>query len=62
LDSRPHYRENLAISSFGGDTTSKYQVDTVRIILRDCVVVARPVTGCVGTKLCEAGFKVVCEV
>jgi len=33
LDSCPHYRENLAISSFGGDTTSKYQVDTVRIIL-----------------------------
>jgi len=33
LDSSPHYRENLAISSFGGDTTSKYQVDTFRIIL-----------------------------
>jgi len=33
LESRPHHRENLAISSFGGDTTSKYQVDTVRIIL-----------------------------
>lgn len=33
LDLRPHHKEDLAISSFGGDTTSKYQVDTVKITL-----------------------------
>jgi len=33
LDSCPHHKENLAISSFGGDTTPKYQVDIVRIVL-----------------------------
>ena len=33
LDSEPHCRENLSISSFGGDTTSKYQVDTIRLML-----------------------------
>jgi len=32
-DSHPNHKGNLAISSFGGHTTPKYQVDTVRIVL-----------------------------
>ena len=33
LGLRPHHRENLSISCFGGETTSKYQVDTIRFML-----------------------------
>ena len=63
LDLIPHRRENLSISSFGDDTTFKYQVDTIRLVLEtnDGDVAISALTGCTSdshscSELCQSYF------